>query len=94
MTVFDEELSDEFNLNKQYMGYKIKEFRLAHTVEQKKILQKNLLKLDQKITKLKTNIEPNYNIDQQRFIRSPLNYSPMSRGRLGKIPKMSEDIVA
>ena len=67
----------------------MKESRLAQTVERKKLLQKNLLKLEQKINNLKGTVERKINLDMLQ-----VKYSPMSRGRPGKIPKMSEDLVS
>jgi len=78
----------QLNINKQYLTYKIKEFKLNHTMEKKKHLQKSLQDLDQKITQIKSHGEPKYEID----IRRPrdTNYSPL-RKPIGKIPKMSDD---
>ena len=87
---FDENEDNQSNISKHYLTYKIKEFKLSQTLEKKKTLQKNLLKLDQKIIKLKHQVEPKYEIELKKN-RYYVDYSP--RLKIGKIPKLSDDVV-
>jgi len=72
----------------------LKEFRLSQTVERKKKLQMNLFKLDEKIGKLKSKLDAKSEIDLKNSInRNLLINSPVSKSRVLKIPKMSDDSV-
>lgn len=76
------------------MNFKLKEFRLSQTVEKKKKLQMNLLKLDEKIGKLKNKIEAKSELDLRNSQnRNLLINSPLTKSRVIKIPKMSDDMV-
>jgi hypothetical protein len=72
----------------------LKEFRLSQTVERKKKLQMNLFKLDEKIGKLKSKLEAKSEIDVKNSMnRNLLINSPVTKSRVLKIPKMSDDSV-